>query len=183
MIHYAGTSSGRFAVDKEWPFLCCRPVPLLHPEAQTVQEMPRVGAISSCRNLADDTIEQRIRLVERFWRTPMSFRGRGHRRWLRNSSATALDRAVSETIRGYQRVALFCSYSVSRLAGTGCEQRFGAHPARVFEWNTAAHVQDGEQSPAKRASPNASWEFSDTPTTGSPSPLRAQGVVRPTATQ
>ncbi|MDT5292456.1 MAG: hypothetical protein QOF88_7345, partial [Mycobacterium sp.] len=33
-----------------------------------------------------------------------------------------------------------------------CEQRFGTHPAQVFfEWNTAAHVQDNEQSPTKRA--------------------------------
>lgn len=33
-----------------------------------------------------------------------------------------------------------------------CEQRFGTHPAQVFfEWNTATHVPDNEQSPAKRA--------------------------------
>ena len=33
-----------------------------------------------------------------------------------------------------------------------CEQRFGTHPAQVFfEWNTATHVQDNEQSPDQTA--------------------------------
>jgi site-specific recombinase XerD len=49
---------------------------------------------------------------------------------------------------------LFCSYVSHPDYGWDqvCEQRFGSHPAQVlFEWNTAAHVQDNEQSPAKRA--------------------------------
>ena len=59
------------------------------------------------------------------------------------------------TIRGYQNaLRLFCSYVSHPDYGWDrvCEQRFGAHPAQVFfDWNTAAHVQDNEQSPAKRA--------------------------------
>jgi len=42
-------------------------VPLLHPDAQTVQEM--LGGWRNqqlCRNLAHHTIDERIRLVERF---------------------------------------------------------------------------------------------------------------------
>jgi hypothetical protein len=32
------------------------------------------------------------------------------------------------------------------------EDRFGSHPIQVVhEWNTAAHVQDGESDPKKRA--------------------------------
>lgn len=52
------------------------------------------------------------------------------------------------------RCACSCSYASHPDYGWDrvCEQRFGSHPAQVlFEWNTAAHVQDNEQSPAKRA--------------------------------
>ena len=59
------------------------------------------------------------------------------------------------TIRGYQiALRLFCSYVSHPDYGWDrvCEQRFGTHPAQVFfEWNTAAHVQDNEQTPTKRA--------------------------------
>ena len=52
------------------------------------------------------------------------------------------------------RVRMFCWYVSDPDYGWDrvCEQRFGTHPAQVFfEWNTATHVQDNEQSPAKRA--------------------------------
>lgn len=59
------------------------------------------------------------------------------------------------TVRGYQNaLRMFCSYVSDPDYGWDrvCEQRFGSHPAQVFfEWNTATHVQDNEQSPAKRA--------------------------------
>lgn len=48
---------------------------------------------------------------------------------------------------------MFCSYIADPDYGWDrvCEQRFGTHPAQVFfEWNTATHVQDHEQSPEKR---------------------------------
>jgi integrase/recombinase XerD len=59
------------------------------------------------------------------------------------------------TIRGYQNaLRRFCSYVSHPDYGWDrvCEQRFGARPAQVFfDWNTAAHVQGNEQSPATRA--------------------------------
>ncbi len=69
----------------------------------------------------------------------------------------ALDHRGAEqsTVRGYQNaLRVFCSYVADPDYGWDrvCEQRFGTHPAQVFfAWNTAAHVQDNEQSPAKRA--------------------------------
>jgi integrase/recombinase XerD len=63
--------------------------------------------------------------------------------------------AKQSTVRGYQNaLRMFCSYVSDPDYGWDrvCEQRFGTHPAQVFfEWNTATHVQDNEQSPAKRA--------------------------------
>ena len=71
------------------------------------------------------------------------------------SDLRSMQRRKQSTIRGYQNaLRLFCSYVSHPDYGWDrvCEQRFGAHPAQVFfEWNTAAHVQDNEQSPAKRA--------------------------------
>ncbi len=71
------------------------------------------------------------------------------------SDLRSISRRKQSTIRGYQNaLRLFCSYVSHPDYGWDrvCEQRFGAHPAQVFfEWNTAAHVQDNEQSPAKRA--------------------------------
>jgi hypothetical protein len=33
-----------------------------------------------------------------------------------------------------------------------CEKEFDSHPSQIcFEWNTAAHTQDNEQDPTKRA--------------------------------
>jgi site-specific recombinase XerD len=71
------------------------------------------------------------------------------------SDLRSISRRKQSTIRGYQNaLRLFCSYASHPDYGWDrvCEQRFGSHPAQVlFEWNTAAHVQDNEQSPAKRA--------------------------------
>ncbi|OBK66688.1 hypothetical protein A5653_02380 [Mycobacterium colombiense] len=54
-------------VDKSGRFYVVGFVPLLHPEAQTVREMIDGWRDQQlCRNLARDTIDQRIRLVERF---------------------------------------------------------------------------------------------------------------------
>ena len=54
-------------VDKNGRFYVVGSVPLLHPEAQTVHEMLEGWRNQQlCRNLAHDTIEARIRLVERF---------------------------------------------------------------------------------------------------------------------
>lgn len=59
------------------------------------------------------------------------------------------------TVRGYQTsLRLFCEYITSPSYGwpEACERYFGTHPVQVcFEWNTAAHVQDNESDPARRA--------------------------------
>jgi integrase/recombinase XerD len=55
------------AVDKSGRVYVVGSIPLLHPEAQTVQEMLDGWRNQQlCRNLAHETIESRIRLVERF---------------------------------------------------------------------------------------------------------------------
>lgn len=54
-------------VDRTGRFYVVGSVPLLHPETQTVREMLEGWRNQQlCRNLAHDTIAQRIRLVERF---------------------------------------------------------------------------------------------------------------------
>src|SRR5262249_12524843 len=62
---------------------------------------------------------------------------------------------AQSTVRGYQNaLELFCAYLVDPVYGWGsrCEELFGTHPIQVcFEWNTAAHTQDNEHDPNKRA--------------------------------
>jgi integrase/recombinase XerD len=133
-------------------------VPLLHPEAQTVEEMLEGWRNQQmCRNLGHDTIAGRIRLVERFVEHTNEFP------WMWTPTLVeeffgdlrSVKRCKQSTVRRYQNaLRLFCSYVSDPDYGWDrvCEQRFGTHPAQVFfEWNTAIHVQDNEQSPAKRA--------------------------------
>ena len=133
-------------------------VPLLHPEAQTVEEMLEGWRNQQlCRNLDHETIAGRIRIVERFVEVTNEFP------WTWTpvmaeeffSDLRAIHRRKQSTVRGYQNaLRLFCSYVSHPDYGWDrvCEQRFGTHPAQVFfEWNTATHVQDNEQSPEKRA--------------------------------
>jgi integrase/recombinase XerD len=145
-------------VDKSGRFYVVGSVPLLHPEAQTVAEMLDGWRNQQlCRNLAHDTIDQRIRLVERF----LSYTNEFPWTWTPAmveeffGDLRSIQRCRQSTIRGYQNaLRLFCSYVSDPDYGWDrvCEQRFGTHPAQVFfEWNTAAHVQDNEQSPQKRA--------------------------------
>jgi integrase/recombinase XerD len=49
-------------------------VPLLHPEAQTVDEMLKGRNQQMCRSQSHETIVGRIRLVERFVGKPVSSR-------------------------------------------------------------------------------------------------------------
>lgn len=54
-------------VDKSGRVFLVGSVPLLHPEAQTVEEMLDGWRNQQlCRNLAHDTIDKRITLVRRF---------------------------------------------------------------------------------------------------------------------
>ena len=133
-------------------------VPLLHPEAQTVDEMLEGWRNQQmCRNLDHDTIAGRIRLVQRFVEHTNEFP------WMWTpalveeffSDLRSVKGRKQSTVRGYQNaLRLFCSYVSDPDYGWDrvCEQRFGTHPAQVFfDWNTAVHVQDNEQSPTKRA--------------------------------
>ena len=128
----------------------------------------RGGAISKC---AATWAMTRLR-DESGWlsvssSTPMSSRGCGRRPWWRSSSAIcggqrmqAVDCAsLPERVAVVLLVCQRSDYGWDRV----CEQRFGTHPAQVFfEWNTAVHVQDNEQSPAKRAFTKESCRISST---------------------
>jgi len=133
-------------------------VPLLHPEAQTVEEMLEGWRNQQlCRNLDHETIAGRIRIVARFVEVTNEFPWTWTPAMAEEffSDLRSVRGRKQSTIRGYQNaLRLFCSYVSHRDYGWDrvCEQRFGARPAQVFfDWNTAAHVQDNEQSPAKRA--------------------------------
>ncbi|MDJ0360652.1 site-specific integrase [Rhodococcus sp. H29-C3] len=145
-------------VDKSGRVVLVDSVTPLHPEEQTVEDM-LTGWWNQqlCRNLQLGTIEQRQQVVVRFidytnefpwaWTPAMVEEYFGDLRSIR--------RIAHSTIRSYQTsLKLFCSYISNPDYGWDrlCESRFGTHPAQVFfEWNTATHVQDNEQTPAKRA--------------------------------
>ena len=62
---------------------------------------------------------------------------------------------AGSTVRNYQSaVRKFCEYLTTPEYGWGseCESRFGSHPSQVcFGWNTAAHVDEYEGKPDRRA--------------------------------
>ena len=109
------------------------------------------------RNLSFATIDARARLVGRFlehcnempwvWTVAHVDEFFGDLRAERHLSRS--------TIRAYQNaLRLFCDYLTDSRYGwdTVCEQAFGTHPSQVVhEWNSAAHHQDNEQQPRKRA--------------------------------
>jgi integrase/recombinase XerD len=145
-------------VDKSGRVVLVDSVTPLHPEEQAVEDMLAGWRNQQlCRNLQLGTIEQRQQVVLRFidytnefpwaWTPAMVEEYFGDLRSIR--------RIAHSTIRSYQTsLKLFCSYISNPDYGWDrlCENRFGTHPAQVFfEWNTAAHVQDNEQTPAKRA--------------------------------
>jgi integrase/recombinase XerD len=139
MIHQTRPLEALLPVDRSGRFYVVDSVPLLHPEAQTVQEMLdgwRVERFLAYTNEFPWTWT--AAMVEEFF-----------------SDLRSISRRRQSTIRGYQNaLRMFCSYVSHPDYGWDrvCEQRFGTHPAQVFfEWNTAAHVQDNEQSPTKRA--------------------------------
>lgn len=130
----------------------------LHPEEQTVAEMLegwRNQQLS--RNLRFETIDSRIRQVERFiahaneypwnWTVAMVDEFFGDLR--------SIHGLAHSSIRSYQvGLRQFCSYVSTPDYGWDrvCEELFGTHPCQVFfDWNTARHVQDTESRPGKRA--------------------------------
>jgi len=130
----------------------------LHPEEQTIEDMLSGWRNQQlCRNLQPDTINQREQVVRRFLACTNEFP------WTWTPSMVeeffgdlrAVHHARHSTIRGYQAaLSMFCSYVSDPDYGWDrvCEHRFGKFPAQVFfDWNTAAHVQDNESAPQKRA--------------------------------
>src|SRR3954453_24256851 len=109
------------------------------------------------RNLALATIESRERLVRRF----LGFTNEMPWCWTVQhvdeffGDLRAEHALRRSTVRAYQNaLRLFCGYLTEPGYGWDrvCEQHFGTHPTQVcFEWNTAAHTQDNEQDPRKRA--------------------------------
>ncbi len=95
-------------VDKSGRFYVVDSVPLLHPEAHTVQEMLDGWRNQQlCRNLAHDTIDQRIRLVERFLAYSNEFPWTWTAAMVEEffSDLRAISRRRQSTIRGYERKA------------------------------------------------------------------------------
>jgi integrase/recombinase XerD len=130
----------------------------LNPADQLLEEMLtgwRRQQLS--RNLSIDTINDRERIVRRF----LDFTNEMPWCWSHAhvdeyfGDLRAVKHRSRNTVRGYQNaLQLFCAYLVDPVYGWGprCEDLFGSHPVQVcFEWNTAAHTQDNEQDPSKRA--------------------------------
>ena len=124
-------------VDKSGRFYVVGSVPLLHPEAQTVAEMLQGWRNQQlCRNLAHDTIEQRIALVQRFLDYTNEFPWTWTPALVEEffGDLRAISRRKQSTVRGYQNtLRLFCAYVADPDYGWDrvCEQRFGTHPAQA----------------------------------------------------
>tara|TARA_Y100000815_G_scaffold266845_2_gene285548 strand:+ start:2023 stop:3156 length:1134 start_codon:yes stop_codon:yes gene_type:complete len=132
-------------------------VPVLRPDEQVLKMMLdgwRNQQLS--RNLQFATIDQRLRMVQRFI---------GHVNvdpwnWAPGdveefSADLRTEKHVAHsTLRGYHSaLRAFTSYISNPDYGWDriCEQYFGTHPAQVFfDWNTAPHVQEYDGRPKKR---------------------------------
>jgi site-specific recombinase XerD len=133
-------------------------VSLLRPEDQVFSAMLAGFANQQlARNLARSTVEGRENTVRAFvsyvnafpwqWSPAMVDEWLGDLRSLRDLKRSTI-RAYSEAVRAFCHFATDPAYE---WAAT-CEKRFGTHPVQVVhEWNTAAHVQDNEADPKKRA--------------------------------
>ena len=147
-------------------------LPVLRPAEQVLQLMLdgwRDQQLS--RNLQFNTIEQRLRLVQRFvdhvnaepwhWTPAMVEEFSADLRTVKH--------VAHSTLRGYHcALRAFTSYIANPDYGWDrvCEQHFGTHPAQVFfDWNTAPHVQayDGRASkrPYTRDELDALFEHAD----------------------
>ncbi len=124
----------------------------LHPAPQTFEAMLEGWhAQQAARGLAASTIADRIRLVRRFARFtndwPWAWAPADVEEWTVQMRAGTRPVAHS-TIRLYQQtLALFMAFAVDVRYGWAavCEERFGTHPVQIcHEWNTVAHVTDGE---------------------------------------
>lgn len=133
-------------------------VSLLRPEDQVFSAMLAGFANQQlARNLARSTVEGRESTVRAFagyvnafpwqWSPAMIDEWLGDLRSLRDLKRSTI-RSYSEAVRAFCHFATDPAYEWPAT----CEKRFGSHPVQVVhEWNTAAHVQDNEADPRKRA--------------------------------
>jgi site-specific recombinase XerD len=133
-------------------------VSLLRPEDQVFSAMLAGFANQQlARNLARSTIEGRENTVRAFagyvnafpwqWSPAMVDEWLGDLRALRELKRSTI-RSYSEAVRAFCHFVTDPAYEWA----TSCEKHFGSHPIQVVhEWNTAAHVQDHEGDPKKRA--------------------------------
>lgn len=134
-------------------------VALLRPEEQ-VFEMMIDGWRNQqlARNLALSTIEKRAGRLRAFAEHtggafPWQWTPQHTDEWF--GDLRAVRGCAHSTLRSYQdALRSFCAYVTNPAYDwiSVCEQRFGTHPIQVVhEWNAAAHVQEVESRPNKRA--------------------------------
>ncbi|MFC7641969.1 tyrosine-type recombinase/integrase [Streptosporangium lutulentum] len=133
-------------------------VALLRPEEQVFEAMLDGWRNQQlARNLALSTIEKREGRLRAFGEHaeafPWQWTPQHADEWF--GDLRAVRGCAHSTLRSYQdALRLFCRYVVDPAYDWSavCEQRFGAHPIQVVhEWNAAAHVQEIEARPEKRA--------------------------------
>ena len=157
-------------------------VPLLRPDEQVFAAMLEGWRSQQlARNLGTATIGKRETAVRAFAQHADAFPWRWGPQmldeWL--GDLRAVRGLRRSTIRNYaSSVAAFCRYVTDPAYGWAaeCQARFGTHPIQVaHEWNTAAHVQQAEGDPRKRAAGSlccAGSSPTPTPRCG-PAPRRA----------
>ncbi len=131
---------------------------LLRPEEQVFEAM--MGGWRNqqlARNLALSTIEKRAGRLRAFF----AHAGTYPWEWLPQHAddwfgdLRSVRGCAHSTMRSYQdALRSFCAYVSDPVYDwpAECERRFGTHPVQVVhEWNSAAHVQDNENRPEKRA--------------------------------
>lgn len=132
-------------------------VAFVHPEEQIFAAMLegwRRQMVS--RNLATETIEPRIKLIQRF----SVFTGTYPWQWTPqdvidfSADFMAPNKRAKSTLRQYQNtLRLFLEYATdSRYAWVKvCEEHFGVAPSQICdEWNTSEHVAEYEGRPERR---------------------------------
>jgi site-specific recombinase XerC len=106
------------------------------------------------RGMRDETVADRERLIRRFCaftnEYPWQWTAGRVDEWL--AYLTGERHLAPSTIRAYQGdVRLFTEFVIDARYGWGsaCEEAFGTYPVAIcHEWNTIAHLNDYEGSPA-----------------------------------
>jgi integrase/recombinase XerC len=133
-------------------------LPLLRPEEQVLEAMMDGWRNQQlARNLALSTIEKRAVRLRAFFAHagtyPWEWLPQHADEWF--GDLRSVRGCAHSTMRSYQdALRSFCAYVSDPVYDwpAECELRFGNHPVQiVHEWNSAAHVQDNESRPEKRA--------------------------------